>query len=63
MYNHSNYDRWKIIWDGSVTSEGTEEITNLHGEKVYKGIEIVSPILFGENGLNQIKLIYECLMN
>ena len=61
LYNHSNYDRWKIIWDGSVTSEGTEEITNLHGEKVYKGIEIVSPILFGENGLNQIKLIYGCL--
>ncbi len=61
MYNHRNYDKWKIIWDGSVTSDGTEEITNLHGKKVYKGIEIVSPVLFGEDGLNQVKLIYKCL--
>ena len=29
--------------------------------KNYKGIEIVSPILFGEDGLNQVKLIYKCL--
>lgn len=46
-YNHNTSSSWKIVPDGSI--KGTD------------GAEIVSPILNGEEGLNQIKTVCECL--
>ena len=61
MYNHEGYDKFKITLDGSCTSEGTEPIMSLQGEMVLKGIEIVSPVLHGYDGLNQLKIVCEVL--
>lgn len=60
-YEHCNYNNWKITWDGSVNPEGTEEIIDLHDEKVYKGVEVVSPVLHGISGLKELKLVCKCL--
>lgn len=60
-YEHCNYDNWKITWDGSVTPDGTEEVIDLHDQKVYKGVEVVSPILYGEAGLKELEIVCKCL--
>ena len=44
-YNHITRRHWKIVTDASV----------------HNGYEIVSPILTGENGMNQLKLVCEAL--
>jgi hypothetical protein len=46
-YNHATKNHWKLTTDGSL---------------VY-GYELVSPILKGEEGLEQIKRILDCLAN
>lgn len=46
-YNHNTTSYWKIVSDGSI--RGTN------------GCEVVSPILNGQNGLDQIKIVCECL--
>lgn len=45
-YNHTTRPHWKIITDSSVS---------------YEGLEIVSPPLRGQDGLNQLKKVLEAL--
>ncbi len=47
-YNHVTKRHWKIVTDASVRGNG-------------QGLEIVSPILKGDNGLEQIKTICKAL--
>ena len=60
-YNHEGYDKWKITIDGSCTSDGTELIEDLHGNMVYKGVELVSPVLKSYDGLEQLKIVCDVL--
>lgn len=53
-YNHTNRTWWKIVTDSSVTSTGCNNSYN-HGN------EIVSPILEGEDGLEQLRKVCEAL--
>lgn len=61
LYNHVTSGVWKIIWDSSVDGEGTEEFINLHGEKTICGIEIVSPVLYGKNGIEELRIVCKVL--
>lgn len=57
-YNHIDLEGiWKITYDGSVTNEGTEPILDLYGNTVIKGIEVVSPPLTGEDGLEELRKV------
>lgn len=46
-YNHTTRTHWKIVSDASVTG----------------GFEVVSPVLKGEEGLNDLKKVCDALMN
>lgn len=46
-YNHSTRNHWKIVTDGSLQGNNT--------------FEIVSPILEGEDGINQLKIVCRVL--
>ena len=52
-YNHNTRDYWKLITDGSVTNRGT----GLSGG----GHELVSPVLKGQEGLNELKKVMDVL--
>lgn len=51
-YNHSTRRHWKLVYDISVTSRGTEQ---------RGGNELVSPILKGKRGLQELKLVLDTL--
>jgi hypothetical protein len=48
-YNHDTRNHWKIITDGSLSGDNT--------------FEIVSPVLEGESGLEQVKTVSRVLVN
>lgn len=52
-WNHRVQDYWKFITDGSVDGTGTGE----------GGLEAVSPILYGEKGLAELKMVLEGIRN
>ena len=61
-YNHVTVEgQWKITLDGSVTSDGTDLIMDLHGNMVMKGIEVVSPPLYGVEGLKELHTVLDVL--
>ena len=47
FYNHDDKPHWKIVYDGSVSGPGA--------------CEVVSPILNGQNGIDQIKKVTQAL--
>ena len=55
LYNHVTSKVWKLVWDSSVTSTGTEYFINLHGERTKAGVELVSPVLYGADGIEQLR--------
>lgn len=52
-YNHSTVAYWKIVTDASVSAIGTGS---------YNGNEIVSPVLSGKEGLDQVELVVKTLV-
>jgi hypothetical protein len=44
-YNHTTRRHWKVTYDASVSAPG------------YKGLEVVSPILKGQKGLDEIEIV------
>ena len=52
-YNHNTRTHWKIVTDGSIRDS--------RGCLIETGMELVSPILYGEDGLRQIRLVCEVL--
>jgi len=52
-YNHSNRSYWKLIYDASI--RGRNRFENV------RGCELVSPVLNGIDGLNQIEKVCEAL--
>lgn len=53
-YTHAVMNTWKIVTDGSVTGRGTGEGT---------GLEIVSPIMKGEEGLREVEKVLNAIDN
>lgn len=53
-YTHAVMDHWKIVKDGSVSSRGTG---------LSSGLELVSPILKGEAGLQELAKALDALHN
>ena len=51
-YTHAVIPKWKITTDCSVTSTGTG---------LNKGLELVSPILYGDEGLDELEKVYTVL--
>ena len=51
-YTHAVIPQWKITTDCSVTSTGTG---------LGKGLELVSPILYGDEGLDELEKVYTVL--
>lgn len=49
-YNHQRRNNWKIVADGSL-------------QDYTRGIELVSPVLFGEQGLRQIEVVCKALQD
>jgi len=52
-YNHNTPTCWKITTDASVTTSGTDAMN---------GNEIVSPILYGDAGLDELEVVMETLV-
>lgn len=50
-YNHNTRNHWKIVNDGSISATRGE------------ACEVVSPILRGEDGLRQLKIVCQALKN
>ena len=55
-YNHVTKRHWKIVTDASVKPNGAQR-----RDGYCKGLELVSPILQGANGLEQLKTACEAL--
>jgi len=55
-YNHITRPHWKIVTDCSVDANSSQHDRGLIGDN-----EIVSPILYGENGFEQLKNILDTL--
>lgn len=53
-YNHQTRPHWKIVRDGSVTSRGTGEGS---------GLEMVSPILRGSEGLAELAKVMDVMVS
>lgn len=53
-YNHETRGYWKVVTDASVNASGT-------GNSNGSGNEIVSPILYGEEGLRELALVCKVL--
>ena len=53
-YTHKVMAQWKVTTDSSVTGRDT----GLH-----RGLELVSPILYGDEGLDELAKVYEVLNN
>ena len=51
-YTHKVIPQWKLTTDASVTSRDTG---------LYRGLELVSPILYGDEGLDELAKVYEVL--
>lgn len=51
-YTHQVMSCWKLVTDVSVNSRGTG---------VGKGLELVSPILYGDEGLDELQIVMETL--
>ena len=51
-YTHTVMNTWKVTTDVSVTSRGTAE---------GKGLELVSPILYEDEGLEELEKVYKIL--
>ena len=51
-YTHKVIPQWKVTTDASVTMDGTG---------LYRGLELVSPILYGDEGLDELAKVYEVL--
>ena len=51
-YTHTVIPQWKITTDSSVNSRGTG---------LGKGLELVSPILYGDEGLDELEKVYTVL--
>ena len=52
-YTHQTSDKWKLVSDASVNAAGAAEGGN--------GMELVSPILRGESGMNDLRVACEVL--
>lgn len=52
-YTHAVIPQWKVTTDASVTGVGTGVFLS--------GLELVSPILYGDEGLEELELVYEVL--
>ena len=52
-YNHTNQSYWKIVTDASVRSAGAYN----------QGFELVSPKLYGQDGLDQLKVACDALLS
>lgn len=48
-YNHTTRSHWKLVTDGSITDSA--------GLRTRYGLELVSPILYGADGLRQIRIV------
>ena len=59
-YNHETREHWKLTSDGSVFSYPARQIRGLHNG-FYGSNEFVSPILYGEAGLEQLKIVLDKL--
>ena len=53
-YTHKVIAQWKVTTDASVTASNTG---------LYRGLELVSPILYGDEGLDELAKVYEVLNN
>lgn len=51
-YTHKVMAQWKVTTDSSVTGRDTG---------LYRGLELVSPILYGDEGLDELQKVYEVL--
>lgn len=51
-YTHKVIAQWKVTTDSSVTGRDTG---------LYRGLELVSPILYGDEGLDELAKVYEVL--
>jgi hypothetical protein len=51
-YNHNTRNHWKVVTDCSVTSQGTG---------ASRGNELVSPILYGQEGLREVEAVCDVL--
>lgn len=51
-YTHKVIAQWKVTTDASVTASNTG---------LYRGLELVSPILYGDEGLDELAKVYEVL--
>lgn len=51
-YTHAVTNGWKLVTDISVTNRGTN---------VGKGLELVSPILYGDEGLDELEVVMSTL--
>jgi hypothetical protein len=51
-YTHETSRQWKVVTDASVTSRGTG---------MGRGLELVSPILRGTEGLEELRIVLEAL--
>lgn len=51
-YTHQVMEGWKLVTDSSVTSRGTS---------LNRGLELVSPILYGDEGLDQLERVLAVL--
>lgn len=51
-YTHEVMAQWKVTTDASVTGRDTG---------LYRGLELVSPILYGDEGLDELQKVYEVL--
>ena len=51
-YTHKVISQWKVTTDSSVTASNTG---------LYRGLELVSPILYGDEGLDELAKVYEVL--
>ena len=59
-YNHETREHWKLTSDGSVFSNPARQIRGLWNG-FYGSNEFVSPILYGEDGLKQLKIVLDKL--
>lgn len=53
-YTHKVIPQWKITTDASVTGRDTG---------LMRGLELVSPILYGDNGLDELEKVYRVLIS
>ena len=59
-YNHDTREHWKLTSDGSVYSNPPTQQTGLYNG-FYGSNEFVSPILYGEDGFGQLKIVLDKL--